>query len=120
MTRFTLAASICLLSTAIAAAQAAVVRLDPALDTVVAPDAKVELVKGGFGFTEGPVWKTEGNSGYLLFTDIPGNVVWKLTPDGKASVYSTTSAIRGRRFGAGAASRTTASTATIRASRNSR
>jgi gluconolactonase len=30
---------------------------------------------------------TEGNSGYLLFTDIPGNVVWKLTPDGKASVY---------------------------------
>jgi hypothetical protein len=30
-----------------------VVRLDPALDTVVAPDAKVELVKGGFGFTEG-------------------------------------------------------------------
>jgi gluconolactonase len=87
MTRFTLAASICLLSTAIAAAQAAVVRLDPALDTVVAPDAKVELVKGGFGFTEGPVWMTEGNSGYLLFTDIPGNVVWKLTPDGKASVY---------------------------------
>jgi gluconolactonase len=64
-----------------------VVRLDPALDTVVAPDAKVELVKGGFGFTEGPVWMTEGNSGYLLFTDIPGNVVWKLTPDGKASVY---------------------------------
>ena len=62
----------------------AVVRLDPALDALVSPDAKVELVKGGFGFTEGPVWMTEGKSGYLLFTDIPGNVVWKLTPDGKA------------------------------------
>ena len=89
MTRFTLAASACLLSTAIAHAadDNAVVRLDPALDALVAPDAKVELVKGGFGFTEGPVWMTEGKSGYLLFTDIPGNVVWKLTPDGKASVY---------------------------------
>jgi gluconolactonase len=89
MTRFTLAAYACLLSTAIAHAadDNAVVRLDPALDQLVAPDAKVELVKGGFGFTEGPVWMTEGKSGYLLFTDIPGNVVWKLTPDGKASVY---------------------------------
>jgi gluconolactonase len=33
-----------------------VVRLDPALDALVAPDAKVALVKGGFGFTDGPVW----------------------------------------------------------------
>jgi gluconolactonase len=89
MTRFTLAVSACLLSTAIAhaAGDNAVVRLDPALDQLVAPDAKVELVKGGFGFTEGPGWMAEGKSGYLLFTDIPGNVVWKLTPDGKASVY---------------------------------
>jgi gluconolactonase len=89
MKRFTLAASVCLLFTAIAHAadDKAVVRLDPALDQLVAPDAKVELVKGGFGFTEGPVWMSEGKSGYLLFTDIPGNVVWKLTPDGKASVY---------------------------------
>jgi gluconolactonase len=89
MTRFTLAASACLLFTAVAHAadDKAVVRLDPALDQLVAPDAKVELVKGGFGFTEGPVWMSEGKSGYLLFTDIPGNVVWKLTPDGKASVY---------------------------------
>src|SRR5215470_4601490 len=65
--------------------QAAVERLDPALDALVSADAKVELVKGGFGFTEGPVWVQKG--GYLLFTDIPGNVIWKLTPDGKASVH---------------------------------
>src|SRR5580692_8910055 len=49
----------------------AVTRLDPALDALVSPDAKVELVKGGFGFTEGPVWKQQGKDGYLLFTDIP-------------------------------------------------
>src|SRR5258708_39215103 len=68
-------------------ANQAIVRLDPALDALVSSDAKVELVKGGFGFTEGPVWVQKGREGYLLFTDIPGNVVWKLTPDGKASVY---------------------------------
>jgi gluconolactonase len=65
----------------------AVVRLDPALDALIAPDARVELVKDGFGFTEGPVWVQEGKDGYLLFTDMPGNVVWKLTADGKASVH---------------------------------
>jgi len=42
------------LSSTFAAAQtneAAVERLDPALDALVSADAKVELVKGGFGFT---------------------------------------------------------------------
>jgi gluconolactonase len=91
MARLSLAASACLLMTGFASAQSAgdnaVVRLDPALDALVSPDAKVELVKGGFGFTEGPVWMQEGKTGFLLFTDIPGAVVWKLTPDGKVSVY---------------------------------
>ena len=60
-----------------------VTRLDPALDALVSADARVELVKGGFGFTEGPVWM----NGKLLFTDIPGNVIWAVTPDGQASIY---------------------------------
>ena len=95
MIRFLMAALASLVAGSFANAQPAgdaVVRLDPALDALVAPDAKVELVKGGFGFTEGPVWvagsKSQKNGGYLLFTDIPGNVIYKLTPqDGKASVY---------------------------------
>ncbi|OFW45003.1 MAG: hypothetical protein A3J28_06835 [Acidobacteria bacterium RIFCSPLOWO2_12_FULL_60_22] len=33
-----------------------VIRLDPALDSIVPPDAKVEKVAGNFGFLEGPVW----------------------------------------------------------------
>jgi gluconolactonase len=64
-----------------------VVRLDPALDALVSPDAKLELVKGGFGFTEGALWVQQGKSGYLLFSDIPANVIYKWTPDGKVSVY---------------------------------
>src|SRR2546429_9300943 len=91
MTRLLIAAIASMFASAFAAAQSindkAVVRLDPALDALVSADAKVELVKGGFGFTEGQVWVQKGKEGYLLFTDIPGAVVWKLTADGKASVY---------------------------------
>ena len=64
-----------------------VAKLDPALDKLIDPDAKVEIVKGGFGFTEGPVWVQKGKTGYLLFSDIPANVIYKLTPTGEASVY---------------------------------
>ena len=53
----------------------AVLRLDPALDTIVSPDAKVEKLAGGFLFLEGPVWVRKG--GYLIFSDIPGNVIDK-------------------------------------------
>src|SRR5215831_19257466 len=65
-----------------------VVRLDPALDALVSPDAKLELVRGDFGFTEGTTWVSQGRSGYLLFSDIPANVIYKMSPDGKdLSVY---------------------------------
>jgi gluconolactonase len=86
MTRVLVLAIVGALSSAAAAQTngAAVERLDPALDALVSADAKVELIKGGFGFTEGPVWVQRGREGYLLFTDIPGNVIWKLTLDGTA------------------------------------
>jgi gluconolactonase len=74
MTRLLTAAAACALATSLAIAEPSdqgVLRLDPALDALVSPDAKVELVKGGFGFTEGPVWVQKGKEGYLLFTDIP-------------------------------------------------
>ena len=91
MRRLSIITAASLLVSTLAVAQSAnqaVLRLDPALDALVSPDAKVELVKDGFGFTEGPVWVQKGNEGYLLFTDIPGAVVWKLTADGKASVFA--------------------------------
>jgi gluconolactonase len=66
----------------------AVTRLDPALDALIAPDAKLELVKGGFGFTEGALWVPQGKRGYLLFSDIPANVIYKWNPaDDKVSIY---------------------------------
>jgi len=64
-----------------------IVRLDPALDALISPDAKLELVKGDFGFTEGIVWVDQGDSGYMLLSDMYANVIYKLTPDGKVSLY---------------------------------
>ena len=53
-----------------AAQDKTVVRLDPALDAVISPDAQLQTVKGGFGFTEGITWVPRGNSGYVLFSDM--------------------------------------------------
>jgi gluconolactonase len=66
-------------------------RLDPALDSLVAVDATIELAADGFGFTEGPVWM---RAGYLLFTDVPGNVIYKLA-EGKLSVFMLNAGYRG-------------------------
>lgn len=58
-------------------------RLDPRLDAILAPDAKIEVIASGFAWTEGPVWvsKRKGWDGdYLLFSDIPRNSVMKWDP----------------------------------------
>jgi gluconolactonase len=62
------------------------VRLDPAFDRIVPADAKLELVKGGFGFLEGPVWVEDEPNSYLAVTDMAANVIYKWTPDGTVSV----------------------------------
>jgi gluconolactonase len=64
-----------------------IVKLDSSLDALISPDAKLELVKGDFGFTEGIVWVDQGNSGYMLLSDMYANVIYKLTPEGKVSLY---------------------------------
>ena len=44
----------------------AVVRLDPTLDELVSPNAELQAMKSGFGFTEGLTWVQQGKTGYLL------------------------------------------------------
>ena len=48
-------------------------RLDPALDALVAPDARPEVLAQGYKWSEGPVW----TGGALLFSDVPNNVIWR-------------------------------------------
>jgi gluconolactonase len=71
-------------------------RLDPALDKIVSPDARLELLKGDyFGFLEGPVWVPEGSSGFLLFSDIPANAIYKWTSSGELSMFLQRSGFTG-------------------------
>ena len=65
-----------------------VTRLDPALDELISVDAKLEELRTGYGFTEGLVWVPQSKSGYLLLSDMPANVIYKLSTDGKQqSIY---------------------------------
>jgi gluconolactonase len=51
-------------------------RIDPKFDELVPKDAVVETLAGGFNWSEGPVWFPE-DGGYLLFSDVPENVVFR-------------------------------------------
>jgi gluconolactonase len=57
--------------------QGTIERLDPALDELLAPDAKVEILASGITWAEGPVWYKGG----LLFSDIPQNAIYRWTPE---------------------------------------
>ncbi len=65
-----------------------VVRVDPAFDALVPADAVIEKLADGYGFTEGPVWVRRGDPDpYLLFSDIPNNVIRKWSPTEGASDF---------------------------------
>jgi gluconolactonase len=61
-------------------AEAAIDRWDPAMDAIVPKDWKIEKIAEGFGWAEGQIWIKSG--GYLLFTDVPGNKMWKWSEKG--------------------------------------
>ena len=72
-------------------------RNDPALDAIIAPDAKIEKLAGGFLFTEGPVWVRDG--GYLLFSDPNNNLIYRWSEEDGVSVYRTHSGYTGMNIG---------------------
>jgi len=53
----------------------------PGFSTLIAPDAVLEKVAGGFGFTEGPVWDPRG--GFLYVNDEQQNKISRVFPDGR-------------------------------------
>jgi gluconolactonase len=59
-----------------------IVRLDPSLDAVIAPGTQIERVATGFHFTEGPMWR----EGHLWFSDLVGNKMLSVSPDGTVRV----------------------------------
>lgn len=53
-------------------------------ESIVAPEAKVEKLVGGFNFTEGPAADVQGN---IFFTNIPNNRIHKWSLDGRLSTF---------------------------------
>jgi gluconolactonase len=82
-----------------------ITRLDPALDAIITPGARVDLLATGFSFGEGPVWVPAapdnrygggGRGGYLLFSDPNKNVIHRYDPaSGEVSIFRTKSGYSG-------------------------
>ena len=62
-----------------------ILRVDPRLETLVPPDARIEKLADGFIFTEGPVWSRSESR--LLFSDVRGNTIYEWTEAHGASVF---------------------------------
>jgi gluconolactonase len=67
---------------------------DPALNALIAPDARIEVLAGGFKWSEGPVWDKANNA--ILFTDIPNNRVMKWSETGGLQEYIKPSGFTGK------------------------
>jgi len=57
------------------------------IDELVEADT-LEQIATGFSFTEGPAWHPDG---YLLFSDIPGNIIHKWLSDGGVETFRSPS-----------------------------
>jgi len=79
-----------------------ITRADPALDALISPGARLRTVASGFGFIDGPVWVRGGHDrpGFLLASSIIDNVIYKVTPAGKVSVYLDRAGYSGTDFAA--------------------
>jgi gluconolactonase len=76
-------------------------RLDPALDSLLSPNAQMEKLaganpqgEGGFDWAEGPVWVSKGD--YLLFSDVPQNTVYRWKEGDGTSIFLSPSGYTGK------------------------
>ena len=60
-------------------------RVDPALDSIISKDAKIEIIADSFDWSEGPLWIEDKKM--LLFSDIPANTVYKWTEEKGKEIY---------------------------------
>jgi gluconolactonase len=60
-------------------------RESPGLDALVAPGTRIEKLHEGYQWTEGPVWVPNGR--YWLFSDVPGNTMYRWSEKEGSSVF---------------------------------
>lgn len=74
-----------------------IVRINPAIDKIIAPEVKLEKLATGFQFTEGPAWHPDG---FLVFSDPNTNVIYSYRPEtGNVEIYRTKSGYTGINIG---------------------
>ena len=71
-------------------------RKDPAFDAIIPKDAIIEILAGGFDWSEGPVWVADKEGGHLLFSDIPKNMIWKWSEKGGLKEFLKPSGYTGK------------------------
>src|ERR1044071_6181576 len=52
-------------------------RYDSAINQLISPDAKAEIIAEGLDWSEGPLWVEKHKM--LLFSDVPQNIIYKWT-----------------------------------------
>ena len=72
-------------------------RETPALDALIAPDARIERLAEGFTWSEGPVWIDEQDC--LLLSDVPANKMYRWSEEGGLSVFLEPSGYAGSETG---------------------
>ena len=71
-------------------------RKDPAIDSIIPVDTRIEKLASGFLFTEGPVWSPDG---YLLFSDPNANTIYRWSDADGLAVFRTKSGYTGADIG---------------------
>ncbi|MBK1834385.1 SMP-30/gluconolactonase/LRE family protein [Roseibacillus ishigakijimensis] len=72
-----------------------IVSHDAAFETLLSPEAEIEVLASGFDWSEGPVWDAAEQR--LLFSDVPNNVVHAWSEKDGLSVYLQPSGFSGPR-----------------------
>jgi len=60
-------------------------RLDPALDEIIAPDVRPEIIAEGFEWSEGPLWLPDQEM--VIFSDIPNNSIFSWSERDSLQLY---------------------------------
>lgn len=68
-------------------------RIDPKMNSLIAPNAVIEVLSNGFIWTEGPLYIEDGD--YWLFSDIPQNSIFKWNEKEGVRLYLTPSGYTG-------------------------
>ena len=74
-------------------------RLDRAMNSLAAERAQIQKIAGGYDYTDGAFYSREG---YLLFSDVKRNVIYKWTPDGVVAEFRKPGGYDGKDAGRGA------------------